>query len=250
MAEQTKFISFFNQKGGVGKTTLEILMASYCHNVLDMKVGILDADYPQLNVHKLREDEIDMVKGNDTYKEAFVNLGKQAYPVANTTPADAAAEMQLFLDLDEGEQPYDLVFVDLPGTINTPGVLQTISRLDHIFIPLIADQLVIKSSLEFGLLVNENLISKPEIHLKSLHFFWNNVVKSEKSPLYEVAEKVIKNAGMDILETHLGQSVKFRKPEFRSTLFPMHPTLIKDSNMVGLIEEILGVMGIPFKQTV
>jgi cellulose biosynthesis protein BcsQ len=191
-----------------------------------------------------------MVKVNDSYQEAFVNLGKQVYPVANSTPSDAAAEMQLFLDLEEGEQPYDLVFVDLPGTINTPGVLQTISRLDHIFIPLIADQLVIKSSLEFGLLVNEDLISQPDIHLKSLHFFWNHVVKSEKSPLYDVTERVIKNAGMDILDTHLYHSVKFRKSDFRSTIFPMHPTLLKDSNMVSLIEEILGVIGVPFKQTV
>ncbi|MBC3538964.1 ParA family protein [Rufibacter sediminis] len=244
MTRETKFISFFNQKGGVGKSTLEILMASYCHNVLGLKVAILDADYPQLNIHKLREDEINMVRRHEAYQEAFAGLGRPVYPIANTNPAESVKEMDIFLELEAGEEPYDIVFVDLPGTINTPGVLQTISQLDHIFIPLIADQLVIKSSLEFGLLVNDNLIGKPNVNLKSLHFFWNNVVKSEKSHLYEVTNSLIREAGLHCLETVIGQSVKFRKPEFRSTIFPMQPALIKDTNMVPLIEEVLAQINV------
>ncbi|GEO05511.1 conjugal transfer protein TraA [Adhaeribacter aerolatus] len=244
MERETKFISFFNQKGGVGKSTLEILMASYCHNVLGLKIAILDADYPQLNIHKLREDEINLVKRSEAYQQAFASLGKPVFPIANSNPTEAVAQMDIFLDLEAGEEPYDIIFVDLPGTINTPGVLATISQLDHIFIPLIADQLVIKSSLEFGVLVNDNLIDKPNINLKTLHFFWNNVVKSEKSNLYEMTNSVIEQAGLKVLETMIGQSVKFRKPEFRSTIFPMQPNLIKDTSMIPLIEEVLKVVGI------
>ena len=247
MTKETKFISFFNQKGGVGKSTLEILMASYCHNVLGLKIAILDADFPQLNIYKLREDEINMIKRNEDYQQDFANLGKPVYPIANSNPAEAVKEMDIFLDLEAGEEPYDIVFVDLPGTINTPGVLQTISQLDHIFIPLIADQLVIKSSLEFGLLVNDNLIGKPNVNLKSIHFFWNNVVRSEKSNLYEVTNSVIQQAGLSCLHTIIGQSVKFRKPEFRSTIFPMQPSLIKDTNMTLLIEEVLDQINITTK---
>lgn len=245
MAKETKFISFFNQKGGVGKSTLEILMASYCHNVLGLKIAILDADFPQLNIHKLREDEINLIKKNEAYQQAFANLGKAVFPIANSNPSEAVKQMDIFLDLEAGEEPYDIIFVDLPGTINTPGVLQTISQLDHIFIPLIADQLVIKSSLEFGVLVNDNLIGKPNVNLKSLHFFWNNVVKSEKSNLYDMTNSVIQQADLKVLQTMIGQSVKFRKPEFRSTIFPMQPNLIRDTNMVLLIEEVLEKIGIP-----
>jgi len=241
MAKETKFVSFFNQKGGVGKTTLEILVASYCHSVLDLKVGIMDADFPQHSVQKLREDEISLVRTQASYQNAFKAQGKKVYPIIPSNPGEALTDLKQF---ENTEEPFDIVFVDLPGTVNTKGVLSTISKLDHIFIPLIADQLVVKSSLEFGLLVNQNFIGKPDINLKSLHFLWNNVVKSEKSNLYTATEKVVTKAGMHILKTQLYQSVKFRKPEFRSTIFPMEAHLLKDTNMVPLIEEILTVIGV------
>ncbi len=242
MTKETKFVSFFNQKGGVGKSSLEILVATYCHNVLNLKVGILDADFPQHSVSKLREDEVQLIKTHPGYRDAFRELGKAVYPVLASDPANALTELQKFTNPDDA---FDLVFVDLPGTLNTKGVLPTISKLDHIFIPLIASKLVVKSSLEFGMLVKENFIDKEGISLKSLHFLWNNVVKSEKSDLYPATESVIKKAGLSLLETNLYQSVKFRKPDFCSTIFSPDANQIKDTHLVELTEEILTVVGIP-----
>lgn len=40
-------ISICNQKGGVGKSSLTVLLASYLHYTLGHDVLVMDCDYPQ-----------------------------------------------------------------------------------------------------------------------------------------------------------------------------------------------------------
>lgn len=242
MEQTTKFIGFSNQKGGVGKTAITMVMASYCHNALGLKVGILDCDFPQHSIFKQRQREIEQIKSNNDFKAAFISLGRKAYAIEKSTPATGAEDMNKFLDLPETEKPYDLVFVDLPGTINSPGVLKTISELDHIFIPMIADEVVTTSSLEFAMLLSENVIAKSQLNLKSLYLFWNAVDKRESTQVYHETDAIIKEAGLKILNTQLENSLKFRKPEFRSTFFPLNPKYTKDSKIIPLVEEILEIV--------
>lgn len=41
------FIAFATQKGGIGKTTLTVLTASYLHYVKGYNVAVVDCDAPQ-----------------------------------------------------------------------------------------------------------------------------------------------------------------------------------------------------------
>ena len=43
---KTTFVAFSTQKGGAGKTTLTVLMASYLHYVKGINVGVIDCDFP------------------------------------------------------------------------------------------------------------------------------------------------------------------------------------------------------------
>lgn len=80
-----KVLTFFNEKGGVGKTTLTALFASWLAYKERQKVHVVDCDYPsyqlwgmqQLDVKALRENLgagriglslAQMCKGNDFYK--------------------------------------------------------------------------------------------------------------------------------------------------------------------------------------
>lgn len=48
-------ISICNQKGGVGKSTFTVLLASYLHYTAGRDVSVVDCDYPQWSIHVQRE---------------------------------------------------------------------------------------------------------------------------------------------------------------------------------------------------
>ena len=45
--KETKYVAFSAQKGGAGKTTLTVLVASYLHYVKGYDVAVIDCDFPQ-----------------------------------------------------------------------------------------------------------------------------------------------------------------------------------------------------------
>lgn len=51
-------ISICNQKGGVGKSALTTLLASYLHYICKCKVLVVDCDYPQWSTHPRIGDQI------------------------------------------------------------------------------------------------------------------------------------------------------------------------------------------------
>ncbi|WP_185152401.1 ParA family protein, partial [Phocaeicola dorei] len=51
------FVAFATQKGGIGKSTVTALAASYLHNVKGYNVAVVDCDDPQHSIHGLREHE-------------------------------------------------------------------------------------------------------------------------------------------------------------------------------------------------
>lgn len=51
-------VAFSNQKGGVGKSTLTVLVASYLYYELGVKVAIMDCDSPQHSLKGERDREL------------------------------------------------------------------------------------------------------------------------------------------------------------------------------------------------
>lgn len=50
MKKEPTFIAFSTQKGGAGKTTLTVLMASYLYYVRGYDVVVVDCDFPQFSI--------------------------------------------------------------------------------------------------------------------------------------------------------------------------------------------------------
>ena len=44
-------IAVCNQKGGVGKSTFTVLLASYLHYIVGHDVLVVDCDYPQWSIY-------------------------------------------------------------------------------------------------------------------------------------------------------------------------------------------------------
>ena len=58
MKKETLLVAFSTQKGGAGKTTLTVLMASYFYYVKGMDVVVVDCDYPQFSIKDMRERDL------------------------------------------------------------------------------------------------------------------------------------------------------------------------------------------------
>ena len=55
MEKKTLNVAFSTQKGGAGKTTLTVLVASYLHYVKGYNVAVIDCDFPQIGRASCRE---------------------------------------------------------------------------------------------------------------------------------------------------------------------------------------------------
>lgn len=247
------FVAFSTQKGRAGKTTLTVLVASYLHYVKGYNIAVVDCDFPQYSIKDMRERDMRKVEQNKLYAaqayDQFKKLGKRAYAVIESRPEEAITRANSLLS---EESDLDFVLFDLPGTINNPAVIDTISTMDYIFCPIAADRVVLESSMQFATMVIDQLMSTGKANIKGLYMLWNLVDKREKSELYTLFEELVGQMGLSILVTTLPDSKRFRreavesgeKALFRSTLFPPDKSLIKGSSLEELTREILTIMNV------
>lgn len=251
MRQKTLFVAFSTQKGGAGKTTFTVLAASYLHYLKDYNIAVVDCDYPQHSIDKMRKRDAQQIEQDEHYKlmayNQFKRIDKRAFPIINSTPEKAIQTAQEFLE--QTPVPIDVVFFDLPGTVNSSGVLQSLSNMDYIFTPISADRLVLESSLAFALSINELLVTNPQIRLKGLHLFWNKVNGREKTDLYEIYEKSINEFGLPLLKTFIPDTTRYKKElsadgraVFRSTLFPADRKMLRGSRLEELLIEIAHII--------
>ena len=230
--KKTNYVAFSTQKGGAGKTTLTVLVASYLHYVKGYNVAVIDCDFPQYSVYDMRKRDTKASVEDPYYQkmayEQIKRLGKKPYPVV-CCPAGEAIETAERLKAKLPD--LDFIFFDMPGTANNRDVINTVAKMDYIFTPIIADRVVMESSIVFAKVINEHFIS---------------MGGREKSELYSVYTDICAELALPILKTALPDSKRFRKETarerkavFRSTVFPADKTLVRGSNLDLLVDEIL-----------
>lgn len=253
MKNEALFIAFSTQKGGVGKSAMTTLAASVLHYRMGYNVAVFDCDYPQWSISKMRDRDTKTVIENERFKrlayEQFTSINKKAYPVISCKPDELIQKADEFLK--DASIDYDFLFFDLPGTINSTGIINSISRMNYIFSPITADRLVLESTLSFMNVLNGVLVKGGETSIKGIHLFWNMVDGREKSELYNLYENVIKELGLSLMKTYLPDSKRFRKEMStevenrqitRSTLFPIDKRLSKSTRMDDFITEFLQIV--------
>ena len=131
MSKRCVFVAMSSQKGGVGKSTMTVLLAGYFHYVMGYNVAVVDCDYPHFSIKALRSRDTQNVEKNVNLQRMlcgqFDRTGKKAYPVLTSVPGK---ELKTALPLTGG---CDILFFDLPGTVNSPGVIKTIVNMDYVF---------------------------------------------------------------------------------------------------------------------
>lgn len=251
--KKTLQISFSTPKGGVGKSTMTALVASALHYRLGFNVLVMDCDFPQYSLAKMRERDLKTIMQNDYHKKAamklYQSINKKAYPII-TCKAEDALEKAFEYTNQCIIQP-DAIFFDLPGTANTKGVLTTLRAMDFILSPITADRLVMESTLSFTkvfLTLPESEGSNTE---QKIWLFWNQVDGRERTGIYEAYQSIIRSLDIDVMNSRIKDSKRFRKETddtpnsiFRSTLLPAEIQLMKATRIDQFIEEFLQIVNI------
>ncbi len=248
MKKNPLFVAFSTQKGGIGKTTLTVLFSSYLHYALGYNVAVVDCDFPQHSIIRMRDREVQQVMKDAYYnkmaEEQFSRIDKPAFPIVEAKPEEAIKAAEDLLNRTSEE--YDFILFDLPGTLNSRGIVDTLASVDYIFAPVSADRMVLESTLQFAVLINDVIVKPKAGNIKGLSLIWNLVDGREKTKLYLAYENAIRDLELKVLKNVLPDSKRFRhemeeehKPVFRSTLFPIDKKLLAGSNFDALSEEIL-----------
>lgn len=253
MKKEPLFIAYSTQKGGVGKSAMTTLTASMLHYRMGFNVAVFDCDFPQWSIGKLRERDVKISMGNDRFKrmayEQFSMLDKKAYPILTCRAEEAIEAAEDFIR--DAAIGYDFVFFDMPGTVNSAGILEVLARMNFIFIPIIADRLILESTLPFVNVFRDSLRENGNNYVRGMHLFWNMVDGREKSELYTGYEKVIRELNLSLMKTTIPDTKRFRKeiateaPNrliFRSSIFPPDKRLSKTTRLDDFIEELMQII--------
>ncbi|MDH6309427.1 chromosome partitioning protein [Dysgonomonas sp. PFB1-18] len=248
--KQPLYISICTQKGGAGKSVFTTLVAGYLHYVKGYDVAVIDCDYPQWSIYKMRGREAEQIGRNPFYGNKaevfFSKLGKPTYPIVPAQPETGLHQAIEFLSAEE--QKYDIVLFDLPGTVNNESVVQTYFAMDYLFVPITTSRINMESTLPFMISTNEMLtVNQGNTKLKGIYPFWNMVTGREKQELFDYYENAILSLGITILQTKIPKSVRYDREQsiegndylFLSTIFPPDRPLLKGSNLDLLVEEII-----------
>lgn len=251
----TIVIAFSNQKGGVGKSTFTVLLASLLYYNKGVDVAILDCDSPQHSLDGDRSREMNDVV-NTPHLQALADeltkrCGKKPYPIIPVKLQEAIGYLKLYLESKDRPR---ILFLDLPGTINNVHVIDVISNCDYVFCPMAADKYEIESTIGYCNYIRDQIITGGQNNLKDVFILWNKVDGRERTELYHEYDDFMELLNIEPLKTTIPLSVRFKrglstnpnKLIFRSTLFPPDKALLKGSNIENLCDEIMSIIGVAY----
>ena len=231
-----KVITFFSAKGGTGKTTFNMLLASYLKFVKGKKVMVLDLDAPGYNLSSTREREIDgMMQANPSFDV------KTLFPVRKITDLTRANTKREVEELRDRYSAYDYVIVDCPGSLMEYDVffqMLMAKVFALVAIPMDVDGMSIASSYSLGEICKGRG--------QKFMLFFNKVYGKEKMAIYDEYEAFFAEGGMKVSAHKIKNTVKFRRDAdgaaafMRSSIcFPEKQIKATVPELIELLEEVL-----------
>lgn len=135
MMQTPVIVTFANQKGGVGKTTLCVTFANYLVTK-GVRVLIVDCDF-QHSILKCRRSDL-----------RKYGTGTVPYDVVEKEATDRD-EMTVLMETLHNEPSIEVALVDSPGSLKAPGLVPLFVNSDIIVIPFHYDLVTVPSTASF-----------------------------------------------------------------------------------------------------
>ncbi|MBD2703372.1 ParA family protein [Spirosoma sp. BT702] len=219
-------IAFATQKGGMGKTTLSVLVASWLHYRRGIKVALLDVDGSQLSVYNQRLRESEQMD-----EDTAARLDEQdiePYPILSGNPSDVPSLLnQLAADVQ-------LVLIDMPGNIDVEGYDTAISKLDYLLVPMETSEYSVTTGFNYLTAIKQiNLLPTGRCRV-----VWNKYKPSRDGELADQLEERFAQYGFQALKSRIPQRDSYQDATNRSTLFAMPVAYLRNSGLKDLFTEI------------
>ena len=229
-----RIISVVNQKGGTGKTTTVLNLASCLVN-LGQKVLLIDLDSQAnatsgLGVETEMKTIYDVLAGRSSFSESLIRVKENFYliPASESLAGanvelvgEADREFKLAKALERPIVDYDFVFIDTPPSL---GILtiNSLTASSLVLIPVQAEYYALEGLgqlLNTIELVKENLNSSLEI-LGAVITMYDERARLSR----DVLEELYKNFPARIFRTVIPRSIKLAEaPSFGKTIFEYAP---------------------------
>lgn len=201
-----KIISFGNQKGGVGKSTVTSMVANFIHTKFKdkgVKVLVVDADDLQNTLFKIRMEEM---KELEELEESENDESKKPekidpYELLRMNSKDLVNNIETLKD------EYDYIFIDLPGNLKQEGVIGIYAYVDALFIPTQPSRVDLDSTVDFVQFYDKHIMNKrKEMGFDTVYcIFFNRVLENNKDfkEIYNSRHKF----GIPIMDNYLNESI-------------------------------------------
>lgn len=210
-----KTLTFFNEKGGTGKTTFTVLMASWLYYKMHESVAVYDCDFPSYQLMTIRNSEMELLTSRpDAQLARFVTDGR-AYGIAKAMGRDAFSKDQLKYITQQIAQTRaksgGYLLLDFPGRFlqNDPvWHLAAAKLLDLVVFPIDTDQQSRAAALNtyYGMKrIN------PE---QKAVFLWNRETASERRgrrDWYAESTRLFRDIGIPVLDTRMREILLARR---------------------------------------
>ena len=229
-------VSFFSAKGGTGKTTFNMSMASFLKYHLGKAVIVLDADTPEYNLYNSRVRELDYKRKNGGIDESAL------YPVWKVLDVTPEGIESLAGKLDALRGSVDYVLIDFPGSCVKDDAIWTFARrgvLDLVVIPVDMDPMVLASALQLAEIFTHTG--------QKVLLFFNKVHGKIPSEKYDAVAELFRSRGFRMSECRIKNALAMRRDAesgsnyLRSTIcFPEKTVRDLNPQLIDLFKEVIG----------
>lgn len=202
---KTTIISCASEKGGSGKTTINIILATNLFFNHAKKVVLIDLDNPQYSVYKKRQRDLRELSESE-------QLTTESYPIEKSN----VHELNTLIKTYYGKVDY--IILDFPGNLNEEMV-KGLLYVEHIFIPFFLDELEINSTVIFYKTLKNNFLENDNRVLRGINLFFNRYEKIKVNK-FAAIRSAFEKSGMPLMKSVIMDRTIYRE-KYRNTLLPI-----------------------------